>query len=380
MTQRSWLLVAAAAASFSLAWHGWRHRPVLVAVDLLVVRGAAWDPTARRTAELFLEDRPASRIRLVNAFCTSDPAETPAGIANLKHRGVRFFLSTHPSSHLLASLGEFRGGTALAINAAAASSDLSGRDDDILRVVPDVRQEQRAIARAVHHLPMQPGHRRTPRRLLVLQDTANPAYGSSALNALSRELETLGGWQLVVRRLRVRDFEARRDRELLLADVDATYILAGMFQPAIGNLVQLVQQQHPGLPIVLTPWARSPEILARMGPARSNTILANSFPAQRDSQAVRNYMERFRKRFGYTPNVLALSTRQAIELLDAALSHGAQTPTEVKAYLLSEPEHPTSLGTVRFDATGDSSAPFFVFAATADQAPDLPVSPQGGGR
>lgn len=369
MHQRGWLLGAAAAATLALGWRWWQHRPVLVAVDLLVVKGAAWDPTARRTAELFLEDRPGSRIRLVNAFDTGDPARTPATIANLKRRGVRFFLSTHPSSHLLASLQEFRGGTALAINAAAASSDLSGRDDDVLRVVPDVRQEQRAIARAVHRLPMQPMHQRTPRRLLVLQDTANPAYGASALKAFCKELNTLGGWQVVVRRLRVRDFDATRDRELLLADVDATYILAGMFQPAIGNLVQLVEQQHPGLPILLTPWARSPEILERIGPARSNTILTSSFPGQGESQAVKHYMERFRKRFGYTPNSLALSTRQAIELLDEALSHGAQTPTQVKRYLLSRPDHRTSLGTVRLDAYGDSSGPFSVFAATADQAP-----------
>lgn len=347
----------------------WRQRPVLVAVDLLLVQGAAWDPTARNSAELFLEEHPRSPIRLVTLFSGSEPASSPASIAALKKRGVHFFLSTHPSSHALASLQEFRDGKALAINAAAASNSLSGRDDDFVRVVPDVGQEQRAIAQAVHRLPLTGTRQRTPRRVLVLQDTTNPAYGTTALAAFRDELERLGGWELEVCPLRVRDFEPRRDRKLLMGDFDAVYILAGKFQPAIGNLSQLVHQDHPGVPILLTPWARSPDVIGRIGPARASTWLASSFPARRDSKAVRHYLERFEQRFGYSPSALTLSTRQAIELLDQALASGARTPSQVKRYLLSRPVHRTSLGPVQLDRFGDSSAPFTVFPTSADLPP-----------
>ena len=101
--------------------------------------------------------------------------------------------------------------------------------------------------------------------------------------------------------LRVRDFEPERDRKLLMGDFDAVYILAGKFQPAIGNLSQLVHQSHPGVPILLTPWARSPDVIGRIGPARASTLLASSFPARRDSEAVRHYLERFEQRFGVQP-------------------------------------------------------------------------------
>lgn len=247
MIRRPLLLAVAIAGAIAGAvalgvW--WRQRPVLVAVDLLLVRGAAWDPTAWYSAELFLEDRPRSRIRLVTLFNDSEPADSPASIARLKKRGVHFFLSTHPSSHALASLQEFRGGEALAINAAAASYSLSGRDDGLL------------IART---------SQRSPRRVLVLQDTTNPAYGTTALAAFRDELERLGSWELVVCPLRVRDFDPGRDRKLLMADIDAVYILAGKFQPVIGNLSQLVHQIHPGVPILLTPWARSPDVIGRGG-------------------------------------------------------------------------------------------------------------------
>lgn len=369
MIRRSWLLAAALTGSGALGWWGWQQRPVPVAVDLLLVRGAAWDPTARQAAQLFLEERPGSRIRLVNLFNNADPATSPVEILKLKRRGVLFFLSTHPSSYALASLKEFSGGKALAINAAAASSALSGRDDGFLRVVPDVRQEQRALARMLHGLPSPPGRSGAPRRLLILQDTANPAYGDTALKAFCDELERQGGWQVELRRLRVRNFDPRRDRALLQAEIDAAYILAGMYQPAIGNLSQLLSQLHPGIPILLTPWARSPEVIARLGAARSRTLLVSSLPARGRSQAVQQYMARFEKRFGYTPNSLALSMRQAIEILDQALASGAQTPAQVKRYLLSRPRQPTSLGPVMFDATGDATAPFHGFSAADDLPP-----------
>jgi branched-chain amino acid transport system substrate-binding protein len=361
------LLAAAVGGAAALAW--WRLRPVPVAVDLLLVGGAAWDPTARNTAELFLEERPASRLRLVNQFNHPDPQRSAAAIAGLKRQGVHFFISTLPSSHALASLGEFRGGDALAINAASASSALSGRDDFFLRVIPDVRQEQRAIARAVHRLPDRRANRQASRRLLVLQDTANPAYGNTALIAFRTNLEALGGWQLEVRRLRLSEFNPRRDRGLLLGDWDATYILAGMFQPVIGNLSQLVHHHHPEAPILLTPWARSPAVIGNLGAARAQTLLTSPFPAQGRLPAVNRYIARFQRRFGYSPNAMSISTRQALELLDQALASGARSPEEVKRFLLSPAEHRTSFGPVRFDAYGDHQAAFHVFTAAEDQVP-----------
>jgi branched-chain amino acid transport system substrate-binding protein len=368
------LLATAIGGAVVLTW--WRQRQVPVAVDLLLVGGAAWDPTSRNTAELFLEERPGRRMRLVNLFNYPDAARSPANIAALKRQGVRFFISTHPSTHALASLGEFIDADALAINASAASSALSGRDDYFLRVVPDVRQEQRAIARAVHRLPDRRPDQLARRRLLVLQDTANPAYGNNALVAFRTELERLGGWQLEVRRLRVGGFEPRRDQRLMRGDYDAAYILASMFQPAIGNLSQLFHHAHPQAPILLTPWARSPAVIGNLGAARASTLLASPFQARSRNSEINGYFERFQRRFGYSPNAMSIATRQALELLDQALESGASSPDEVKRFLLSRPQHRTSLGPVGFDAYGDKKASFYIIPAEADQAPEMIQSSQ----
>jgi branched-chain amino acid transport system substrate-binding protein len=174
------------------------------------------------------------------------------------------------------------------------------------------------------------------------EDTANPAYSDTALAAFRAEVERLGGWQLEVRPLRVGSFEPAGARELMRDDVDALYILAGLFQPAIGHLGQLFHQLHPQAPILLTPWARSPGVIGTLGPAAAHTLITSPFPARRGSAAVKRYAERFEQRFSYRPGAISLSTRQAIELLDQALASGASSPAEVKRHLLARREHRTS--------------------------------------
>ena len=349
----------ASAAGFSW-WFHWR-RPLLLGMGLTrpLTRGATINPSDRYTADLFLEDRPDSRIRLINIVSVPDPVQAAASIAALKRRGVRFFVTAYPSNQALEALPHFSRGDAININVSAASNALSRRDDFFLRTVPDVEQEQRAIAR---ELARRPGG-----RLLVLQDTGNRTYTDAAYGVFRQELKRSGRWQVVHRPLLVKRFRPDSSRPLMQGEFDALYVLAGSFQPAIGPISQLFHQLHPGAAILLTPWARSPEIVENAGTANAVTTILSPFPPRRASPALDRYLKRFEQRYGYTPYALSLGTRQALELFDQAFASGATTPAAVKRYLLSKPSHPTSFGPVRFDASGDGRAPFHAFSPKEDQ-------------
>lgn len=346
-----------------IAWQWQQRSPVTVAVgvDLPLMPGAAVDPTDRHTAELYLEAHPQSRMRLVNHLNAPDPATGPSSISALKQQGVRFFLTTQASSHAVPSLGQFATGDALAINVSAVSKALSGRNDFFLRVVPDLVQEQQAIARALQRFP--------GRRVLVLYDTGNRAYTEPALQRFREELVRLGPWQVEARSLLVSAFDPRRDQHLMDGEFDALFILAGGFQPSIGNISQLFHKLHPQATILLTPWARSPAVTQNAGPAAAHTWVISPYPARGQDPSVDRYVRRFEQRFGYTPYAMGIGTHQALELLDRALANGAQTPAEVKRFLLGQPQHATSFGPIRFDAHGDVRARFHVFPALADRAP-----------
>lgn len=365
--QRRWLAALVAAGGLLAAGLGvahWQRQqpvPVAVGVDLPLVPGAAIDPTDRHTADLYLEENPGSRMRLVNHLNAPDPSTGPASIAALKRQGVRFFITTQASSHAVPSLGHFADGTALAINVSATSHQLSGRPDFFLRIIPDLIQEQRAIARRLNAMP--------GRRLLVLVDTGNRAYTDPAFRVLSAELARGGRWQVVRRELALARFSPEQHRGLLSGDYDAVYVLGGGFIPVIGNLAQLFHALHPGVPILLTPWARSPAILESAGPAARQILLSSTFPARNQDPRVDRYFKRFEKRFGYQPYAMGLSTWKALELLDRALASGASTPAAVRRYLLSKAEHPTSLGPIRFNSSGDVEGNYHFFTPSAEALP-----------
>lgn len=332
----------------ALSWFGWRaSRPSPVTVGLVAFMspGSAIGTSEMNAGELFREEHPTTRIQVVNAYEGVEPDEVVPAIETSLARGVRFFVTSHPSKHAVASLHLFEDGRALAINLASTSPALGGRDDFLLRIVPDALQEQRALAGFVGQWP--------GRRLLVLRDTGNPPYTEPALDAFGAALAEQGRWELVHHALAVRAFRPDDWQALMAEPFDGLYILAGTFQNAIGNIAQLFHLHHPEAPILLTPWARSPTILETAGAAVERIVLPSVYPPRQADPRIDAYLTRFAGRFGYPPSALTIGVRQALELLDAAFAAGHDTPETVKRYLLSRPAHETSLGPIAFDACGD---------------------------
>ncbi len=327
-----------------------KPRPIPVGIICWMGAGAVVGSSEISASTLFLEEHPDSRIQPVLVDDHWNPEKTAAVTVEAMNRGVRFFISSHPSNCAVASVHLFADSSALLINAAATSSALSRKDDYHLRIIADADQEQKAIARFVSTLPGS--------RLLVLQDNGNLPYTDPAFACFSNELGQHGIWQTVHRKLRVSAFNPKEFDSLMSEQFDALYILAGSFQAAIANIAQLFHYHHPDAPIVLTPWTRSPAILEMTGSAISRIILPSQYPSRFADAAFDSYFRRFRKRFDYEPHSMTIGIWQALELLDQAFAAGHDTPESVKKYLLSGQIHQTSLGTVQFDQYGDVSQKF----------------------
>jgi len=341
-----WLALLILLAVSLLLWRQFRRvERIPVGLVAWAASGAVVGSREWNAGDLFLEEHPNSRIRLLPLDDEWKPDKTAPVIQGAKDAGVRFFISTHPSNCALQSLPLFTNPGALMINLASTSPVVSGKDDFFLRIIPDAVQEQQAIARYLHQLPGQ--------RLLVLQDSGNRPYTDPAFAAFSAELAALGHWQIVHRPLRVAEFKPDDERSLMAEPFDALYILAGSFQTAIGNIAQLFDYLHPQAPILLTPWARSPAILETAGDAIDRIILPSPYRSRRQDPALDNYFRRFHARFGYEAHAMTIGVRQALELLDRAFAQGASEPLAVKRFLLSVPVHQTSLGPIAFDRTGD---------------------------
>lgn len=345
------LLAIAGIGLTALLWDRFNAPPpIQVGMVSWVASGAVVGSSELQAATLFQEEHPQSRIRVEAVDDEWQPDRTKAVIETAIARGVRFFISAHPSKCAVASASLFVDGQALMINTASTSPALTGQPDFLLRIIPDAVHEQRVLARHIQQLPGQ--------RLLVVQDTGNRPYTDPAFATFSAELTAQGRWQIIHQPLNIAEFKPADYEALMAAPYDAFYILAGSFQAAIGNMAQLFHRAHPDAPILLTPWARSPSILETAGAAIDQLILPSSYPSRHTDPAINSYFQRFVSRFNYQPHAMTIGIRQALELLDQAFSKGYTTPETVRHYLLSQPRHETSLGTIAFDVTGDTNGAY----------------------
>ena len=338
-------------AAFTLAgllgYRWWQQQapiPVAIGIDLPLTAGGAIDPSDKNTADLYLEEHPDSRIEIRNFYNSADPRLGPAELRKAMREGIPFFINTQASNSAIKSLDLFRSPQALTINVSATSTKLSNLDDHFMRIIPDLNVEQKAVAEQVNKLP--------GRRLLILQDNSNLAYTDPALRSFRKALDPR--WQVETRQINYVTYQPQQLAALLHQPFDALYLLGGAFLPSIGNMAQQFHRHHPQAPIVLTPWARSAMIEDHAGDAAARILQISPYPDARRDPVLRSYLERFQKRFGYEPYAMSIGTRQALELLEQAFRRGYRTPADVKRYLLSQSSHRTSLGTIRFNRTGDS--------------------------
>jgi branched-chain amino acid transport system substrate-binding protein len=263
----------------------------------------------------------------------------------VRSKGIRFLINTQTSSHLVPTLDLYDDAQVLAINVSATSTKLSNRDDYLLRIIPDLAQEQRAIASRINQMEGS--------RLLVMRDTRNHHYTEPALEEFLKALQAQRSWQITVKAFRADRFDPREEQGVVNQLYDVLYILGGDFLPTMGNLAQQFHLANPSAPILLTPWAHSPAVLANAGEARRQILIASPYPDRRSNAAVDSFLNNHQQRFGYLPYAMGLGTRQAIELLDQAFRQGLRTPAAVKRHLLQNQPHQTSLGAIRFTASGD---------------------------
>lgn len=346
-------------------------RPVLkVALLTKLEAGSVVGASEVNAATLFLEDRaarrsgagggardggaagrPARDMEIVPFDDGWDPDKAVAAYGKARAEGFSFFVTSHTSTCAVRLAEPMRRDGVLAMVTGSTTTLLSGKDDLILRDVPDLRFEQEAIARYVAGLP--------GRDVLVILDLDNEAYTLPALEAFKAALGS--GKRVSEERIRMSALDIERIRSVISSTpYDTLYVLVGAYQATAGSFAQLSMAAKPAARVVFTPWLNSPALAATAGPALAVSTLPSHYPPKGSSPEVDAYIARFKARFGYAPTLISLNVYKALEVLAAAWDSGAATPEACKLWIVGKGRVPTSLGEALFDAAGDSSSPFYM--------------------
>lgn len=357
------VLAAAALAAASLA--SCARPPLKVALLTKLEAGSLVGASEVNAATLFLEDRAAARrgggargraspprdIEIAPFDDGWDPDKAVAAYEKARAEGFSFFVTSHTSTCAVRLEEPMRRDGVLAMVTGSTTELLSGKDDLILRDVPDLRFEQAAIARYVDGLP--------GNEVLVIVDLDNGAYTLPALEAFKAALGS--GKRVAEERIRMSALDIERIRSVISSvRYDVLYVLVGAYQATAGSFAQLSMAARPAARVVFTPWLNSPALAATAGPALALSTLPSHYPPRGSAPDVDAYIARFKGRFGYAPTLISLNVYKALEVLAAARDEGASTPEDYKRWVVGKGSIPTSLGKAVFDAYGDSASPIYM--------------------
>ncbi|WP_304240118.1 ABC transporter substrate-binding protein [Gracilinema caldarium] len=301
----------------------------------------------------FERTHPNSRIHVIPFDDGWDPVRTKQAYGEVQRNNIQFLITSHTSTCATEIISDINRDKRLTIVTGATTTQLSKKDDYILRIIPDATQEQTAIAAKIAEL--------APKNILIIRDLSNPGYVIPAQEAVISELRRL----VNTVKIKTYDIDANKIDITGLAPVmtdasyEVLYVLIGGYRNIAGNIAQYFYTFHPEATIFFTPWMNNKELINTAGPAISKSILPSLFPSRKESPNIEAYMSSIETNLHLSPTIISLKVYQALELLDLAFRARAANPEKAKTWLLSQKTIETRLGSITFDAFGDSSAGYY---------------------
>lgn len=295
-------------------------------------------------AKGFIEEGNISDIIIIPFDDGWDAEKTKAAYEEIKKQNIDIIITSHVSKCAMEIADKSNRDKKLTIVTGATTNLLSDKDDLILRVIQDVEQEQASIAGFITQ--------KNVKKILVVRDTDNDAYTVPAYNFFKKNLKDVEckNVEFSVSKMDMSKF----DELFKNNDFDLLYILVGGYKSNCGSLAQLAYKYHPDLPILYTPWMKSPRIIETAGNSIKNSIMPSHYPPRGMNKNVDNFIDKYKQTYNIPPTYISLNVRIALEILHEAIDAGNKTPESIKEYILKKSRFKTSLAEIEFNKYGDT--------------------------
>ena len=273
----------------------------------------------------------------------NDPEATRAAVASFASHGTAFVVGPMTSAMAVAAVPEANRLGIVLISPTATTDSLSGKDDFFFRTAADAP----AGARQLAHLLRDRG----VRSMAALMDVANGAYSTSFGHAAAREFQQLGGTAAEVGYQSGKSLEfADAMRRISDSAPDAVILVNSPSDAAIAT--QHLRRVAPGSVIAISPWGANVQFLQVGARATEGVIALQAVDLASPLPPMRDFVERYRARFGELPTTPAVQGYEAVMLGVAALDRGGAKSLRAT---LSVPGQWAGLdGDFSLDAYGDT--------------------------
>ncbi len=311
--------------------------------DLISELGAGGRNGAQLAVEV-LNAEHGVRYELLVEDDRNDPNAARAAVASFRSRDAAFVVGPMTSAMAVVAVPEANRLGIVLISPTATTDELSAKDDFFFRTAAEAPAGARQLARSLHD--------RGVRSIVVLMDIANGAYSSSFGHAAVIEFLKLGGTaapELGYRSGNSLDF-AEAMRRIDGRPSDAVVLVNSPGDAAI--VTQHLRRVSPHVVIALSPWGANVQFLQIGGRATEGAIALQAVDLESPLPRMRDFVTRYRGRFGKAPTTPAVQGYEAVMLgVDALNRRG----TKSLRATLSVPGQWAGLdGSFSLDAYGDA--------------------------
>lgn len=177
----------------------------------------------------------------------------------------------------------------------------------------------------------------------------NDEFGLGGLKTFKQSFAERGGtvvWEEAYEKTGS-DFRTSLLKAARARDIQALYIIG--YDRAFAISVKQAREAGIKVPILTSIGMSVPEWISLAGASAEGVyVTATRFEAGSSSENIRAFVEKYNKRFGKNPNVLAAFTYDSFKLLVEGFRSGAKSPEELGQKLRQVKEYPGTIGNVSF--------------------------------
>lgn len=326
-----------------------RKKKIKVAVMTKLSSASIVGSSEINATKMFMEKNKVNNIEIYVYDDQWNPEESVKQFHKMREDGIDILITSHVSSCIVAIEDLINAERVFTFVTGATTDVISNKDDYIFRNIQDVISEQRSIAGFM-----------TGKfdDLLIVRDVDNFAYTEPALKYF---LESFNQDNVKIIDVSM----SRLNQEELINQLQglrfgSLYLLIGGYQVNAGNIAQLVNQFNPGLPIIYTPWMKSPTLLETAGKTLEHSFIPSHYPPFGEDKRITEYLTEYAEKFGESPTYISLNVYSALEIIWKAIENGYTKPDEIKNFILNQKTFTTRFGEIEFNRYGDIDAPFYI--------------------
>lgn len=261
----------------------------------------------RNAVELFIREAnqqggiQGKQLQLLIRDLESDLTKVIPADTNLQEQGVVAIVGHFTSAEVETALPFINHKELPLISPAATSESLSDKNDFFFRTIMSSRDDGSVLANHIRSRDLQ--------RILVIATALNPAYVTTYLDGLSKELEIAEFLEYT----QLNDIDSRLSR--ITAEVEAICIIASSIDT--GTIAQLLRSKGWLQPLYASGWAGNNDLIHYGGTAVEGLIFVHQINP--DLPEIREFSDKYSKIYGSLPGFGAIEAWDSMLYLYTAL-------------------------------------------------------------